>query len=382
MVKQSQSPQRILKSINNPVDRRQFLSSLPDNLFVAEDLEQSIDQWLNIQEDKNYVSQFYRLRDKIKSGSDSVCFTAVVQNPVFTQRNNNGNIIFQGSLTQFMSPENRATYIDTILREQGPSMAEYISHTIFNESEGFTIIHEPNGRNECPDLAIIWPDGTVSYIEVKSILCSFFNDNKFKGNVNNAMKGVDQILNDMRQQKTKVNKCGTSLRNITIWFFCYFNNPDTGEIEYFKSFLVPAPLAIDCEFNKDGSFKKLGQKSDNNFNTVLNLKIRSPFNKYNTLADRAMLISEGYTFSGRQFLISNTEGNYLYKKEQFDFYKQQIENNILINKDITLLSYNELKLNKYNTNPFATNDDKEYIKNVIKDFKIRINEQFGKGTVR
>lgn len=54
--------------------------------------------------------------------------------------------------------------------------------------------------------------------------------------------------------------------------FFYFCNSETGEAEYFKTYVMPAPIAIDCEFNKDGTFKKLGQKSDTNFNTVLNLK--------------------------------------------------------------------------------------------------------------
>lgn len=58
--------------------------------------------------------------------------------------------------------------------------------------------------------------------------------------------------------------------------FFYFCNSETGEAEYFKTYVMPAPIAIDCEFNKDGTFKKLGQKSDTNFNTVLNLKIRTP----------------------------------------------------------------------------------------------------------
>ena len=78
---------------------------------------------------------------------------------------------------------------------------------------------------------------------------------------------------------------------------------------------MPAPIAIDCEFNKDGTFKKLGQKSDTNFNTVLNLKIRTPFNKYNTLVDRALLISTGYTSKGINRLIHNTEGDFYVLKK-------------------------------------------------------------------
>lgn len=382
MVKQSQSPQRILKSILNPDERRQFLSSLPDNLFVAEDLEQSIDQWLDIQDDKDYVQQFYNVRDKIRKYTSINTFQ--LQQPVFIQRDKHTNrIIFKESLSQFMTPENKRNYIDMLLMNMCPGNSEYILHTIFNEQDGFIIEHEPNGRNECPDLKVTWPDKTVSYIEVKSVLCSFFDDGTFKGKVNNAMKGIDQILNDMRQQETKDNKCGTNLRNITTVFFFYFNNPDTEEAEYFRTYVLPAPLSIDCEFNKDGTFKKLGQKSDTNFNTVLNLKIRSPYNKYNTLADRAMLIATGYTMNGRQSLISNAEGDYISKKELFEYYKQQIEYALNIDKPTSLLfDFEQLKANKFNTGPYATKEDKEYIKSTIKDFKIRINKQYGKGTVR
>ncbi|WQJ52080.1 MAG: hypothetical protein [phage Lak_Megaphage_RVC_AP3_GC31] len=382
MVKQSQSPQRILKSILNPDERRQFLSSLPDNLFVAEDLEQSIDQWLDIQDDKDYVQQFYNVRDKIREYTSINTFQ--LQQPVFIQRDKHTNrIIFKESLSQFMTPENKRNYIDMLLMNMCPGNSEYILHTIFKEQDGFIIEHEPNGRNECPDLKVTWPDKTVSYIEVKSVLCSFFDDGTFKGKVNNAMKGIDQILNDMRQQETKDNKCGTNLRNITTVFFFYFNNPDTEEAEYFRTYVLPAPLAIDCEFNKDGTFKKLGQKSDTNFNTVLNLKIRSPYNKYNTLADRAMLIATGYTMNGRQSLISNAEGDYISKKELFEYYKQQIEYALNIDKPTSLLfDFEQLKANKFNKGPYATKEDKEYIKSTIKDFKIRINKQYGKGTVR
>ena len=129
MVKQSQSPQRILKSILNPDERRQFLSSLPDNLFVAEDLEQSIDQWLNIQEDKNYVLQFYNVRDKIREYTSINTFQ--LQQPVFIQRDKHTNrIIFKGSLSQFMTPENKRNYIDILLMNMCPGNSEYILHTI------------------------------------------------------------------------------------------------------------------------------------------------------------------------------------------------------------------------------------------------------------
>lgn len=382
MVKQSQSPQRILKSILNPDERRQFLSQLSDSIFVADDLEQSIVQWLDIQDDKDYVQQFYNIRDKIREYTSINTFQ--LQQPVFIQRDKHTNkIIFKGSLSQFMTPENKRNYIDMLLMNMCPGNSEYILHTIFKVQDGFIIEHEPNGRNECPDLKVTWPDKTVSYIEVKSVLCSFFDDDTFKGKVNNAMKGIDQILNDMRQQETKDNKCGTNLRNITTVFFFYFNNPDTEEAEYFRTYVLPAPLAIDCEFNKDGTFKKLGQKSDTNFNTVLNLKIRSPYNKYNTLADRAMLIATGYTMNGRQSLISNAEGDYISKKELFEYYKQQIEYALNIDKPTSLLfDFEQLKANKFNTGPYATKEDKEYIKSTIKDFKIRINKQYGKGTVR
>ena len=383
MEKQSQSPQRILKSIIDPVERRQFLSSLADTEFVAADLEQSIAQWLDIQEDKNYAKQFYMIYDWIKKNMDSTYNTFHLRQPEFIQQDKTTNLIkFQGSLTKFMTPENRRTYIDGLLMHLCPLASEYILHMIFDE-KGFIVEPEPNGRNECPDLKVTWPDKTVSYIEVKSVLCSFFDDGTFKGKVNNAMKGIGQILSDMRQQGTKDNKCGTNLRNITTVFFFYFNNPDTEDAEYFKTFIVPAPLAIDCEVNKDGTFKKLGQKSDTNLNTVLNLKLRSPYNKYNTLADRAMLISTGYTMNGRQSLISNAEGDYISKKELFEYYKQQIEYALNIDKPTSLLfDFEQLKANKFNTGPYATKEDKEYIKNTIRDFKIRMNKQYGKGTVR
>ena len=69
--------------------------------------------------------------------------------------------------------------------------AEYIIHRIFSETDGYKIEHEPNGRNECPDIKLTYPNGDETYIEVKSVLCSFFDDNTFKGKVNNAMKGID-----------------------------------------------------------------------------------------------------------------------------------------------------------------------------------------------
>lgn len=385
MIKKSQSPQRILKSIKNPDDRRQFLSSLADTEFVAPNLEQSIVSWLDIQEDKKYVQQFYKLRNKILDSVNTTVNTLQLPEPIFTQIDKSTNeTIFNGSLTQFMTPENKVTYIDGLLMSQCPHISEYILHTIFKEQDGFIIEHEPNGRNECPDLKITWLDKTVSYIEVKSVLCSFFDDNTFKGKVNNAMKGTDQILNDMRQLYVKENKCGTNLRNITVVFFLYFNNPETCEAEYFKTFVLPAPLVIDCEFNKDGTFRKLGQKSDTNFNTVLNLKIRSPYNKYNTLADRAQLIATGHTMNGRTSLINNAEGEHNKKKNTFEFYRKELESDLCLNRNVNnvLFNYEHLKLNKFNTGPYATDEDKQYVKDIINDFKIRIKKQYGKGTVK
>ena len=96
-----------------------------------------------------------------------------------------------------------------------------------------------------------------------------------------------------------------------------------------------------------------------------------------------MLIATGYTMNGRQSLISNTEGDYISKKELFEYYKQQIEYALNIDKPTSLLfDFEQLKANKFNTGPYATKEDKEYIKSTIKDFKIRINKQYGKGTVR
>ena len=96
-----------------------------------------------------------------------------------------------------------------------------------------------------------------------------------------------------------------------------------------------------------------------------------------------MLISTGHTINGRQSLISNAEGDYISKKERFEYYKQQIEYALNLSESKSILfDYQQLKANKFNTGPYATKEDKEYIKNIIKDFKIRINKQYGKGTVR
>lgn len=96
--------------------------------------------------------------------------------------------------------------------------------------------------------------------------------------------------------------------------FFYFCNSETGEAEYFKTYVMPAPIAIDCEFNKDGTFKNL-DKIRYKFQYSLKSKIRTPFNKYNTLVDRALLISTGYTSKGINRLIHNTEGDFYVLKK-------------------------------------------------------------------
>lgn len=394
MSNKSKSPQRILKCINNPEERRQFLSSLDDSIFVANDLEDSIKQWLEYSTDDEYIRQFYKLYNDIHDYVDDNYMTFNLSDPIFTVTNKDTNkITFRGTLTQFMSKENKVVYTDSLLMNLCHSASEYITQCIFPENIGYKIEHEPNGRNECPDIKLTYPDETETYIEVKSVLCSFFDDNTFKGKVNNAMKGIDQILNDMRQLEVKENKCQTNLRNITTVFFFYFCNAETGEAEYFKTYVIPAPLAIDCEFNNDGTFKKLGQKSDTNFNTVLNLKIRSPYNKYNTLVDRTLLISNGYTTKGINRMIHNTEGDFYILKKQFNDIKQKIYD-VLRNYNIrqyttdlndVLQLFHELKGYKYNGSRFkdyVLQYDKDYIKNTVIDIKREINKTFGKGTVR
>ena len=396
MLNKSKSPQRILKCINNPKERRQFLSSLDDSIFVANDLEESIRQWLEYSTDDEYKRQFYKLYNSIYTYMDDYYLTLSLPEPNHVETyKDTENITFNGSLTQFMSYENKLLYKDSMLMTLCHDTAEYIIHRIFPETDGYKIEHEPNGRNECPDIKLTYPNGDETYIEVKSVLCSFFDDNTFKGKVNNAMKGIDQILNDMRQLEIKENKCQTCLRNITTVFFFYFCNSETGEAEYFKTYVMPAPIAIDCEFNKDGTFKKLGQKSDTNFNTVLNLKIRTPFNKYNTLIDRALLISTGYTSKGINRLIHNTEGDFYVLKKQFNDIKQKIYDILAVYKienntytdclSRVLQLFHELKGYKYNGSRFKDyilDYDKTYIKNTIIEIKRDINKAFGKGTVR
>lgn len=144
MLNKSKSPQRILKCINNPQERRQFLSSLDDSIFVANDLEESIRQWLEYSTDDEYKRQFYKLYNSIYTYMDDYYLTLSVPEPNFTEIDKDTeNITFNGSLTQFMSYENKLLYKDSMLMTLCHDTSEYIIHRIFPEIDGYKIEHEP-----------------------------------------------------------------------------------------------------------------------------------------------------------------------------------------------------------------------------------------------
>ena len=93
MLNKSKSPQRILKCINNPKERRQFLSSLDDSIFVANDLEESIRQWLEYSTDDEYKRQFYKLYNSIYTYMDDYYLTLSLPEPNFNETVYKGNTI-------------------------------------------------------------------------------------------------------------------------------------------------------------------------------------------------------------------------------------------------------------------------------------------------
>jgi len=53
-----------------------------------------------------------------------------------------------------MSKDNKVVYTDSLLMNLCHSASEHIMHCIFPENIGYKIEHEPNGRNECPDIKL------------------------------------------------------------------------------------------------------------------------------------------------------------------------------------------------------------------------------------
>lgn len=389
----SNSIQRIFKKFNIENDLVQFLSNIQNKELVSETLDESINSWLHIPDNNieyninnivySYKDIFYDIQDKVKIKMNNIPVHRISKREISFD---NGNTYINVLNRNNISEQEYNEFIDRCENSEIPSLNEYLPEHIFPETEGYKIIHEPNGRNECPDIKVIYPDGRETYIEIKSVLGGFYSDGKFYAKVNNAMKGTDQILTDLQKQhESKDNICHTHLRDITVIFFYYYCDPYNSKVYIFKSYVVPAPLTIDCEFNSDGTFKKLGQKSDNNFNTVLSLKIRTPFNKYNSLADRANLISYGYTINNLNRLISNSEGDFYVNKKQFHEKLVELENELLgdnIHPQYIIDLYNELKELKYNRSKYALSIDKQYIKDIFKKLKKSINSKFGKGTIR
>lgn len=375
---------RVLKSYTDPIKLAQDLTSLPDELFIQDlykDNYKDLIQWTNLFLTVEENESYFFIKNTVESYMSTNYIRLNVLGELNTDIKDLSVIEYNTRITQCMSQEEKDSYIDRKIQSLLSTEAEYIPDIIFNKDNGYTVIHEPNGKNECPDLCII-KDNKKHYVEIKSVLCSFYDDNTFKGNVNNAMKGIDQILSDMQQKQIKENKCHTNLYNTTIIFFLYFINPRTYEAIFFRTYVIPAPLAVSCEFNKDGTFKKLSQKSNNNFNATLSLKVPVPYNKYNSLADRASIIATGKTLSGNNHMISNMEGDYLKDKEQFNniYYKIKtlFENN---NDNIDIEYIKKLSLNlissKYNKTKYKhyiTQLDKDNIKFCIQSIKSKLKE--------
>ena len=88
-----------------------------------------------------------------------------------------------------MSYENKLLYKDSMLMTLCHDTAEYIIHRIFSETDGYKIEHEPNGRNECPDIKLTYPNGDETYIEVKGGRKVHFDEREVVAEIASKIEG-------------------------------------------------------------------------------------------------------------------------------------------------------------------------------------------------